>query len=114
MVLLHVFFFVVQGFQYSSHVLFPANTSAFSLVPIASFIIDNNDIGLESDKEYQLIFKNVSKPAEFVILGQPTTITVVDDDSKLQLFFSSVGHKFFALVYMSVCYHRTQIIISFC
>ena len=63
--------------------MFPANTSAFSPEPIMSFIIDNNNIGLESDKEYQLMIQSASKSVEYVIFGQPTTITVINDDGEL-------------------------------
>ena len=67
--------------------MFPANTSAFSPEPITSFIIDNNNIGLESHKEYQLMIQNVSKSVEYVIFGQTTTITVIDNDGELECFF---------------------------
>ena len=82
-----LFLFVVKGFHYSSSVMFPANTSAFSPKTIMSFMIDNNNIGLESDKKYQLMIQSASKSKKCVILGQPTTITVVDDDGELECFF---------------------------
>ena len=53
-------------------------------MPIKPFSIENNNIGLEADKEYQLMIKTASNPSKYVILGQATTITVIDDDSKLE------------------------------
>ena len=70
------------GSPYSSDVQFPAGTPASSPIPISSFSIENDTIGLEEDEVYQLMFLSASR-SENVILGNPTTITIVDDDGKL-------------------------------
>ena len=57
------------------------NISACSSIPISNFYIVDNEIGLE-EEVYQLKFLSASR-SENVILGDPTTITIVDEDGKL-------------------------------
>ena len=53
-------------------------------MPISFFLIVDDETGLEEDEVYQLKFSSASR-SENVILGNPTTITIVDDDGKLQM-----------------------------
>ena len=68
-----------SGSPYSSDVQFPAGTPASSRIPIRSSRIDDDNIGLEEDEVYQLMFSSASR-SDNVILGQPTTITIIDED----------------------------------
>ena len=68
---------VVSGVQYSTTVDFLPGTRAFMPVEISSFMIRDDEVGLESTEEYQLRFIDSS---EIVTLGPATTIRIVDED----------------------------------
>ena len=74
------------GSSNSSSVTFPAGTSASSPIPISPFSIENDMIGLEEDEMYQLMFIDVLNDTSNVILGQPTSVIIFDEDGELKNF----------------------------
>ena len=75
---------IVSGVQYSQSIYFPAGSQSFTPVLIPSFMIDDDQVGLESLEEYQLMMTDASRILN-VALGQPTTISIADDDGKINI-----------------------------
>ena len=69
----------ISGSDVDSTVIFqPGDIS----VPLPDLVITDDITALETDEMYQLSFFN-SAPSQDVILGNPTTITITDDDGEL-------------------------------
>ena len=65
--------------QISNTVTFPPGQMP---VPLPNFGITDDTTALETNEIYQLSF-NTSTPSQDVTLGNPTTITITDDDGEL-------------------------------
>ena len=77
-------FIDLQGTPYSSNLMFQAGTLASSPIAISPFNINNDETGLEADELHLLMFSDSSISTN-VILGQPTTIRIIDEDGKANI-----------------------------
>ena len=69
---------VISGSDVDSPVMFQAGDVS---VPLPNFGITDDTTALETNEMYQLSFSS-SAPSQDVTLGNPTTITITDDDGK--------------------------------
>ena len=76
---------IVSGVEYSDVLLFPAGTGALTPQSIQSFMITDDEVGLETLEQYQLSFVGASRIIA-VILGAPTTISITDEDGENYCF----------------------------
>ena len=76
---------MLSGVPVFSSIFFPANSLAMSTVQIDEFTIMDDEVALEHNEQYQIMFFNASFPSDVVTFGQPTTITIVDDDCKFNV-----------------------------
>ena len=70
---------VISGSDVDSPVMFQAGDVS---VPLPNFGITDDTTALETNEMYQLSFSS-SAPSQYVTLGNPTTITITDDDGEL-------------------------------
>ena len=70
---------VISGSDVDSPVMFQAGDVS---VPLPNFGITDDTTALETNEMYQLSFSS-SAPSQDVTLGNPTTITITDDDGEL-------------------------------
>ena len=83
----------MSGSNVDSTVMFEAGDIS---VPLPNFNITDDTTALETDEIYQLRFSS-STPSQDVTLGNPTTITITDDDGELNQ--SKVHYKIGNLLY---------------
>ena len=70
---------VISGSDVDSPVMFQVGDVS---VPLPNFGITDDTTALETNEMYQLSFRS-SAPSQDVTLGNPTTITITDDDGEL-------------------------------
>ena len=73
---------------YNTSVAFPAGTLAQTPVFIEESMITDDNVGLESVEQNQIMFVD-SSPVSGVVLGAPTTIAITDDDGELIMFVTT-------------------------
>ncbi len=99
---------VVSGVQYSQSIYFPAGSQAFTPVFIPSFMINDDQVGLESLEEYQLMMTDTSRVLN-VVLGQPTTISIADEDGKINGFTHNIITQYYcSSAVVSVTFQNPQ------
>ena len=71
-------------------VQFLAGASASNILTIPSFTINDDEFGLESLEAYQLALTG-STIATNVLLGSPTSISIINEDGRPLIYFKHLN-----------------------